>query len=281
MKARLALFALATVVLAGCGGSGSNPGTTLPTPNAYAGKYESTMTLDGGKRGDLAVTVSDTGSASGTLTISAGAARDPFSFTVGEIITVSGNVDRDGSFEFSGTDPFGGTFDVTGNLPADGNGTGSVTVTAGGESYTSTIGVSVGTGSGSITFSNLNGTSISGAPFPSNPYVILSTVSAGSAILAIPSATDSSRSIGATVSSTVPVGQPVTLNGGSNAEALAIFSAGDSENRKNWIGTSGTITVVSRSATSLEVKFTNVKFEPNVNDEPGTGSFVVNGTIKK
>lgn len=282
MKSRFALLAVAASLLAaGCGGSGSNP-TSVPTTNAYAGSYESTLTLDHGKRGDLALTVTDTGSASGTLTVSAGSAltRDPFEFATG-LITVTGKVNSDGTFSFGGNDPTGGHFDVTGNLPANGNGTGSITVTAGGETYTSTIGVSIGTGSGSITFSAIQGANIAGTPFPSNPYVFVSNVPAGTAVMAIPSASDGSRVVGATVIADLPIGEPIPITGKANTQALATYIEGPQDDMKRWVGTSGSLTIVSRTATTIEIKFNSVKFEPNKTDNPGTGTFVINGTIKK
>jgi hypothetical protein len=282
MKARLALFALAAAVLAGCGGSGSNP-STLPNPNnEFAGQYRSTMTLDGGKQGTLNLTVSETGSATGTLTVAAASAvtRDPFSFTVGGSLTVSGNVDTDGTFDIRGTDPLGGDFGITGNLPADGNGTGSITVHAGGSTYTSTIGVAMGTGTGSITFSNVSGASISGAAFPSNPYILMSSVPAGSAILVIPSVTDTSRSLGLTIASTVPVGKKQPVGEQYFGEVLVVYGEGAEENVKEWRATSGHVTVVSRTATSVELKLENLHFEGE-GKNAGTGTFTINGSIKK
>lgn len=281
MKARLALFALAASILAaGCGGSNST--STVPTANAYAGAYESTMTLDNGKQGTLNVTVSDTGSASGTLAVAAGntLTRDPFSFTVGGTITISGSADANGHFELHGTDPTGGDFDITGNLPADGNGTGSITVSAGGETYTSTIGVTMGTGAGSITFSNVSGAGISGAAFPSNPYILMSTVPAGSALVVIPSLTDTSRSLGMTLASTIPIGEKFPVGEQFAGEVIASYSEGPDDAKKVWRATSGHVTILSRSATSIEVKLENLHFEGEGNDA-GPGTFTVNGSFKK
>lgn len=280
MKARLALFALAATVLAGCGGSNST--STIPTANAYEGQYQSTMTLDSGKQGTLNLTVSDTGSATGTLTVAAGTTltRDPFSFTVGGSMTVSGNVDADGTFDIQGTDPLGGDFDITGNLPADGNGTGSITVHAGGATYTSTIGISIGTGTGSITFSNVSGASISGAAFPSTPYILMSTVPAGSAVLVIPSVTETTRSLGLTLASTVPVGEKRPVGEQYYGEILVGYSEGPEGSAKVWRAKSGHITIVSRTATSIEVKLENLHFEGEGSDA-GTGTFTINGSFKK
>ncbi|MGV3618841.1 MAG: hypothetical protein ACO1SV_26245 [Fimbriimonas sp.] len=72
MRPRFLSFIAAASFLAGCGGSGDNPTTVNPpVENAYAGDYESSLSLDGGKRGALTLTVEADGEAAGALTFGA------------------------------------------------------------------------------------------------------------------------------------------------------------------------------------------------------------------
>jgi hypothetical protein len=280
MKARLALFAVLASLLAGCGGSGSNPIQT-PTANPYPGTYESTLTLDSGKQGDLTLTVGATGPATGTLVVTAARvpSRDGFTFTAGTI-TVTGDVDTDGSFRLTGTDPTSGGFDITGSLPTSGNGTGSVTVTAGGQTYTADISIGTGTGSGTLTFGDIQGAPISGAAFPANPYIGISTVAGGSAIVVLPSVTESDRGLMIALSPDATPGTRVTLSSVVNPLATVWYFEGQGDPRPNWLGTGGTLVVEARTGNTFKLRLEGARFTPDPNTS-ATGSFKIDGTIQK
>lgn len=263
---------VAASILTGCAGSGSTTGLGVST---YQGAYQSTITLDNAKTGTLALDVSANATATGTLTVAAPPAKAslaPFTFTAGPI-SVSGNVNPDGTFSLTGTDPTSGGFSIGGNLPLSNSGTGTLTVNAGGSTFTSTIGVTMGGGSGSLTFSSSTA-SINAAAFPANPYILISTVNGDSAIVAIPSLQDNTRSFSLLLSSSVSAGDSIALSPSANANAGYHETAADDV---DWIATGGTLKVISRTATSFEVQFQNVVFT----SQEATGSFTVNGTLKK
>jgi hypothetical protein len=153
MKNRIALCVAAlSALLAGCSGNATIT-PLMPTGNPYAGTYESNVELDNLKTGHITLTANADNSASGTMVVTAPVAPSEhtrgnlFSFTVGTL-NISGMVDDSGHFNLSGSDPNSGNFNVDGSLST--NGTGTVNVRAGGQTYTSTITVTHGTGSGSI-----------------------------------------------------------------------------------------------------------------------------------
>jgi hypothetical protein len=268
----LVTLLVAASILTGCAGSGATTGVGA---SPYQGAYQSTVTLDNAKTGTLVLDVAANATANGTLTVTApspNASLAPFTFTAGPI-SVSGNVNPDGSFSLTGTDPTSGGFNIGGNLPLNANGTGSLTVSAGGSTFTSTIGVSQGGGSGSLTFSNSTA-SINTAAFSANPFILMSTVNGDSAIVAVPSAQDNSRSFSVLLGSAATAGSTVALAGNANVNALYHEIAVDNV---DWIATGGSLKIVSRTTNSFEIQFQNVVFT----SQDATGSFTVNGTLKK
>lgn len=263
---------VAASILTGCAGSGTTTGLGA---SPYQGAYQSTITLDNAKTGTLALDVAANATATGTLTVAVPPAKGslaPFTFTAGPI-SVSGNVNPDGTFSLTGTDPTSGGFSIGGNLPLSNNGTGSITVNAGGSTFTSTIGVSLGGGSGSLTFSN-SSASINSAAFPTNPYILISTVNGDSAIVAIPSLQDNSRSFSVLLNSSVSAGATVALSSSATTKVGYHELAADDV---DWTATSGTLKVISRTANSFEIQLQNVVFT----SQDATGSFTVNGSLKK
>lgn len=268
----IALLVAGIATLTGCAGSGATTGTGGPSP--FQGAYQSNIGLDNGKSGALTLNVAADASATGTLKVTvppAKVSRAPFSFTAGDI-SVSGNVNADGTFTLTGSDPISGGFGISGNLPTTGNGTGSIEVSAGGATYTSTIGVSQGGGSGSLTFSNSTA-AINSAAFPTNPYVLMATVAGASSVVAIPSITDNSRSFQFGLGPDEQAGTTVTFSANSH-----MFGYSERSNDAvDWYATSGTMKIVSRTANTFEIQLVNAVFtSPDT-----TGSFTVNGTLKK
>lgn len=282
MKSSQIFFLLPlAVTLIGCGGNGGSS-SNGSAANKYAGTYRSVIGLDSGKTGTLDLVAARNGSATGTLKVEAARAvsrGEGFSFTVGTM-EVSGTVGKDGTFNLNGTDPNAGNFTIEGNLPL-GNGTGNLTVNAGDQSYGATIGINMGTGSGSLTFSNIDGAGISGTPFPSNPYILVSTVSGNSAIVAIPAMTDSSRAFRILLNSTAVPGDSITLSGILNGKATVFYEEGQSGHKKEWTATEGTLQVVARNGNNFTLKLVSAYFTPSSGDVPSTGSFAVNGSLTK
>lgn len=132
-----------------------------PTPtegtSARAGAYSSTIDLGGNQEAHLNLTVAEDDSATGTLELvettaglvrhSLGSVTSNLSISTG-LVSLSGSIDpADGTFHFSGnvTGPEGPIpFDLSGTLPSSPSGSGSVTLTVAGQSYTSAIAAGAG-----------------------------------------------------------------------------------------------------------------------------------------
>lgn len=270
------IFAISLATVLGCGGSGGGS-ATLPV-NEFQGSYTGTVRLDGGKTGTLAMTVEGNGTANGSLTVTAAggrARREGFSFTIGQT-QISGKVNPDGTFNVSGTDPTSGGFTVGGALVM--NGTGSFSVTAGGETYNGEVTLSQGTGSGSLTFTNGQETNATLTPFPQNPYVLVSTVSGSSAILVLPSSTNTSRSLSINLGSGATAGSVIDLAEFAPFTAVVLYSEGSSD----WMPVSGTLRIKSRSATGFELELVDaVMATSGTQGNTALGKFTLNGTIRK
>jgi len=273
----VAVASVAIVSLAGCGGSGS-----AVAANPFANTYNGNVTLDGGKAGAIAVSVNSSGTASGSLTVTAPAAfastggtRSDFLFTIGTH-TISGNVSNDGTFHMTGSDPTYGTFSMDGNLTLSGSS--AFTVTGGGTTYTGSINASVGGGSGSVTFGSGSGTNANLAAFPSNPYIAFSSVAGYTSMIAVPSTSDTSRNVGVTVGTSLVTGNTYTFTGDKHSgELLVSYGEGD----KTWYAESGTATIVSRSASGLSIRFNDVVMAPMDTTSGATGTFHMSGTLTK
>lgn len=257
-----------TLLLAGCGGSGSS--ATIANP--FKGTYSSDLTLDSGKTGRLSVTIADSGATSGTLVVSAarGGRDGDFTFTVGTI-NISGKANNDGTFTLSGTDANSGLFSVTGAATSSG---GTVRITAGGQEYNGSM--SMGTGSGSLAFSAVEGAGINSSAFPSTPYVLSSTVMGSTSAIILTSVTENKRVFGITLSSTTQPGDVVSLTGILNNKAYLYYE----ENEKGWDATGGTMEIVARSGNTWTVKVINAQFTARASTG-STGTFTVNGTVAK
>lgn len=260
----------------GCGGAG----TPNVLTNPYTGSYRSTLTLDGGKPGVLNLAVSSTGSASGTLAVSSPAAltRDgSFTFSIGTH-NVTGTVGTDGTISMTGTDNGTGAGDFSINGVLLSGQAGNVNIVAGGQTFTGTISASTGGGGGgSLTFSNGSSTNANLAAYPSNPLVLMSTVAGASSIVASPPGGGNSRTLLLLLLPDATPGATVTFTGAKfNANA---FRYGE-DGTKNWIATSGTMTINSRTANTFSVTLNNVTMSAET-DSDATGSFTVNGTFSK
>lgn len=273
----LASAFLAAAILTGCAGDGG--GLSGSGASAFAGSYTADYTLDGGKSGDLAFTVAADSSASGTLVVSAPAVMAPstreggFSFTVGSL-TVTGNVSN-GQLNLTGTDPNSGSFTISGSLPTSPADNTVLTLSAGGTSYTAQVLISQGGGSGTLTFTN-SGANINSSAFPTNPYVLMSTVGGSTALLAVPSVTDTSRSLGVTLDGTAAAGTSHQFSA-ANSSIVSGYTDNASGTLIDWNAVSGTLKVISRTDSSVKVEFVNVVFTSS----ELSGSFTLNGILQK
>lgn len=268
----VAILAAATA-LTGCAGNGAGPSTGGGI--SYAGSYSAAFTLDAGKTGDLSLAVAPDSSVSGSLVVK-GAPAAPsgraggFSFTVGSL-TVTGSI-ANGILNLMGTDPNAGGFTITGSLPVKAGDNTVLTLTAGGTSYTAQCLVSQGSGSGSLTFVN-NGASINSAAFPAAPYVAMSTVGGDTAIVAVPSVSDTSRSFSILMNASASSGMTIDL-ATSKAISMGYF---EQSTGFNWNAVSGSVQIVSRTDSGFSLKFTDIVFTST----DSSGSFKVNGALSK
>lgn len=276
----LAAAVLAAALLTGCAGDGGGPSGA--GASAFAGSYTADYTLDGGKSGDLAITVAADSSVSGALVVAAPVARvgkafdtraEDFSFTVGSL-TVSGNVSN-GQLNLTGTDPNSGGFTITGSLPTSPADNTVLTLSAGGINYTAQVLISQGSGSGSLTFTT-TGANINSAAFPATPYVLMSTVAGNTAMLAIPSVTDTSRSVNLTLVAEASAGTSHTFSD-TNIGVVCVYSDSASGTDVDWKASSGTLKVISRTDSTIKLEFVNAVFTSS----QAPGSFTLNGILQK
>ena len=143
LAALLGAAAVGTATLTGCGGSSASyvqPGGSANQPNFAGRSYASAVTLANGQTGALLVSTNADGTATGTFTIDDGA---PSRVVIATPL-LSGTFDPvTGAFNLSGAYVFNGQnipISITGTLPVPPSVTGgTITVTTGGESYTSTF----------------------------------------------------------------------------------------------------------------------------------------------
>ena len=268
-------------LLTGCGGSDSSSSTAA---NPFAGAYNGTATLDAGRTGTLTASVSSTGALTGTFAVTAAPTATPgknFSFNVGTF-TLTGTVDASGTLNATGTDPIGGAFTITGTLSRTGNGT--YTITAGGDSYNGTISVSAGGGSGNLTISNASGANLSNtAPWSGTPFLLISEAGGLTAVLAIPSQTDNSRSLNMMLESRATSGNdyPIDITN-LNSVTIFTYTEGIGANPKTWVANGGTFKLISKSAGKIKFQLINATFAPSAEaGNPATGTFTLNATLEK
>lgn len=273
----LAAAVLAAALLTGCAGDGG--GLSGAGASAFAGSYTADYTLDGGKGGDLAFTVAADSSVTGTLVVTAppvlapGTRAEDFSFTVGSL-TVSGNVSN-GQLNLTGTDPNSGGFTIAGSLPTSPSDNTVLTLSAGGVNYTAQVLISQGSGSGSLTFTN-SGANINASAFPATPYVLMSTVGGSTALVAVPSVSDTSRSVGLTLVAEASAGTSHTFSN-TNTGVVCVYSDSASGTEVDWKASSGTLKVISRTDSTIKVEFVNAVFTSS----QASGSFTLNGILQK
>lgn len=265
------------ITVVGCGGSGLNSLT-----NPFAGSYTSSLTLDSNKPATLALSVTSTGVATGTLTVSpppvapSRGSSGGFSFSIGTH-NISGSVGSDGTINITGTDTGSGagSFTVGGQINSGGNGT--LNINAGGAVYNATISAS-GTGNtGNLTFSNGSGTNADLSPYPANPFILTSSVGGSMSIVVAPPGGGNARTFTLMLGSTATPGTTFTYGTIESTFNVMLYGEGTT---KSWRATSGTATVVSRTANTFELQFNNVNLVAE-SDTSATGSFTLNGTLKK
>jgi hypothetical protein len=110
----LIAFALIAAI-SGCSGEGIDF-------NVWAGSYSGTGTLDNDKVGNLALTCGSDGLVSGTLTVTGVDGTDEdFKFTAGTYDLNGSITSTGGNFEVSGNVPDNGNFFIRGRFPTDGS----------------------------------------------------------------------------------------------------------------------------------------------------------------
>lgn len=269
-------FAIAITVV-GCGGSGTNSST-----NPFSGGYTSSLTLDNSKPATLSLNVSSTGDATGTLTVSAPpvapgrGSSGGFTFSIGTH-NVSGTVGPDGTINITGTDSGSGAGNFTVGGKINSGGSGTLNISAGGSTYTAAISASSSGNTGALTFSNGSGTNADLSAYPANPFILTSSVGDSMSIVVAPPGGGNARTFTLMLGSTATPGTTFTY--GSVASTFNVMLYGEGTT-KSWRATSGTATVVSRTATTFELRFTNVNLVAE-SDTSATGSFTLNGTLKK
>ncbi|HSI71667.1 MAG TPA: hypothetical protein VK934_00700 [Fimbriimonas sp.] len=279
MKARIAItLAAVAALLAGCAGDATIIPFT-PVNNVFAGTYQSAnVTLDNGKTGVVALTVGADGDANGSLTVSAAlvaAGRGLiFGFTPG-VHNIHGTVTSAGHFSLMGNDPQNGDFRVEGDLDLHADGT--LRIVAGGQTYTSTIAVTHGTGLSTLQITNTGNANILNSSF-SDPFVQLNNVGDQTTVFIFPSL-DVVNGFLMLLKTDANTGDSVEFNGLNDSRSYIGYT--EDSGGKVWYATSGSMTVVSRTATKLEVRFHNAVFTPETgNETEATGSFTLNGSLR-
>ena len=138
----VALASLCGLGVVGCGGSEYDApvlgGGVIGGTSPFAGRKVSTVALSGGKTGTLDFVVDAANRCTGTLAVSGGATKQAYAFTAG-LFNISGTVDpATGAFTMTGNIPGSGAFSIGGTLPSATT-VGGYTLTANGETYTSTF----------------------------------------------------------------------------------------------------------------------------------------------
>lgn len=310
--------------------------TSTPTATATArpqiqGNYAANIPLDGGQTAHINVSVDSSGHATGSLEVVGngsaiarsrlGTVASGISISVG-YANISGEIDPStGAFHFSGNIALGGTstsFDLSGNLPTTPGGTGSVTATINGHTYTASIGAGVGPtplptqssqptptpvaggcadGVLHVTYSNVNGANAETSDLTLGKVTALDTPDsqAGRYVWVI-SANECDVTFGELGRGVVIQGfgvvnriEPGTYTLGVNPSGILAISyvqsllvANPAERQtRMWGASTGTLTISDAGGGNLSIHAENVAMAPQLGIAPGEGTFTldITGTI--
>lgn len=305
----LLLGAPVVAVLPGCGG-GTDSSLFTPPP-AGSQTFAAPVSFGNGQSGTLNLTTTST-TASGTLIVQPRAAQQAtrnFTFTLpAGTYNTSGTFTPPRDFAVNGAFPAPvGAFSIAGSIPS-GTQNGVFTVTANGQSVSGTIPAvpatgatptprpgttpapnptPVPTGGGHLTVTFSNATiNASSAPFDSAGVgaVVGSTAGNFSSSYQV-----SNRNFNVVVLNTLAGGnyQPLTVGQqlGFNASGIGfpgkaqiIYTAVIGTTTGQWSARSGTLTITAITSSAISYRLNNVRFDPGLVNQAGTGSFTLNGT---
>lgn len=169
-------------------------------------------------------------------------------------------------------------------LAGCGGGTGGATAINTGAALGSTGNGANGVSGVRFSASNGVGSSADLSLFPASTMVdyILSTTNLAQLTATTGSSAAGRRALAVRVDGPVAVGQSVSLNVGNDATAL-FYSEGSGDSGETWQASSGTVKLLSRSATGARVEITNAHLEPagGIQFNSAVGSFDLSATIEK
>ncbi|AIE85283.1 hypothetical protein OP10G_1915 [Fimbriimonas ginsengisoli Gsoil 348] len=302
---RFALAIVLALVAAGCGGAGGAASAVTSRLNITpaAGYNGTTAPLETGNAATVSQnghTIATVSSGGRTLVVNMVAteihAGDTFDIGADGTTAVYTEVKSrdDQTFTWVGTggrvtiDAVTGatqaTIDVSGvNFQADGTidvnpALGSFTLNG----HVNGIPISGGGGIGgqaTLSFSSPTNTNADLSPFD-GAVIAYAEVQSNGTLAATVGTGDNLRVLSVILSQNAAAGDVVNVGDPLNGKIAVTFSQGASAQAKVWVGSSGAVKVVSRTATTAKVQFTNVKF---VAPDQGsaTGSFVLNGSLAR
>ncbi|HLO99799.1 MAG TPA: hypothetical protein VK171_14490 [Fimbriimonas sp.] len=267
------LVAVVAVALA-CGGAGS------ALISAFLGNYSGTGTLHSGKVGNLTYTVKADGQVSGTFVVSGvESAFAGFNFALGSY-DLQGLIDALGQLHLRGNVPGQGDFDINGTASSTGS-TSGYTVTAGSDSYTGTMSKDSGATTDIVRFSALTGTNCPGVNFLSSSFTTIYNDAGWLTLILKDTETATNRLLEINLNSTYATGTSAILAGTINPDAQITYQETIGGKVCAWIAKSGTAKVISRTSTSAEIELVDVFFGTAATPGSATGTFVLDGTVKK
>jgi hypothetical protein len=108
----------------------------------------------------------------------------------------------------------------------------------------------------------------------------MSNAGSFTAVVVLASITDTNRKFSLLLSEDAVPGATINLTGPNVGVSTVGYIEG--RNEKAWIATGGQLKIISKTATTLEVELVNAEFTVSEStNNLATGSFVVNGSIKK
>lgn len=266
----ISLLSIVVFILSGCAGNGGGSGGTN---NPFAGAYDGSGTVESNPA-TLTMSVGNDGGVNGTLVIPQAHIAD------GNVLFPPGNYPFIGSADSSGNVTASGTsgantFTLAGTLTNGGQGM-SFTLSIDGNVYPITFEEHSSSGNSTFTFTNDQSNAHLGTEWTTGTTTF--EIDGSDYRLNVLNNTPGfHRSFSINVHNTYHAGDVIDLNG--SLSTIAYNETADGEFLPNaWRGTAGTMTVISVSATSMEVQLSNVTMTPAFNN--ATGTFILNGSAK-
>lgn len=277
-------FVLAAVTLllaGGCGGSGAHHGNGGGGGGGTAGAYSGTVDFPNGNTGTVILEVEEGGAASGHVLVTSPPAQlmgtpgsngfpEGFFSILGS--ASGGVIDMDG---FANNE----NFTVSGTLP-EGNGTGSITLTLGGNDFTGTIAKDTSAApGGSVTYSEGSTSNAHTVGFPDGDTSFTLDSGGGFIDLFFSDNTGTTgRSISFNLPSDVQAGDSFTCSPDHHVVSYNEHPEGTFFPNV-WAAVSGTVTVTARSGSHITLTLADVAMEHQTSIGEATGSFVLNGEL--